>query len=109
MSSLKKLKASEPYEALWKFATAINEMMYGACNTVGSVTLTQNGTTTTLSDTNIKRGCKVFFSLPKTANAATVTGLWADPTSIPANGGSITLTHSAVNHSDLEFDYVVFH
>ena len=70
------------------------------------MTLTANGTTTTLSDNHITRGCKVFL-FPTTAPAATVTGLWADPTSVPAGGGSITLTHSAVAASDLHFDYLI--
>lgn len=107
MSSLRQLRTTPPYDPLWKLATIINKLIGGASNSVGSVTLAQNLTTTTLSDTNIKRGSKVFFSLPKTAHAATVTGLWADPTTVPEKGGMITLTHSAVNQADLNFDYEV--
>lgn len=106
MSRLTSLNVQPPYDPPHKIATLINRLLYGSLNTVGSVTLTQNGTTTTLSDNNIKRVSKVFL-FPTTAHAATVTGLWADPTSVPAIGGMITLTHSAVNQSDLTFDYVV--
>jgi hypothetical protein len=73
---------------------------------VGSVTLTNNGTSTVLSDNKLRQGRRVFL-FPTTAHAATVTGLWADPTSVPAQGGSITLTHGAVAAADLNFDYLI--
>lgn len=106
MSRLQPLRTSPPYDPTWKLAALINRLIGGAVNTVGSVTLTQNGTTTTLSDPNIRRGSVIHFT-PTTAHAATVTGLWYDPTSIPEAGGMVTLTHSAVNQADLDFDYVV--
>lgn len=63
--------------------TLINRLLVGSLNSLGSVTLTDNGTTTTLSDNHLTRGCKVFL-FPTTAHAALVTGLWAGPTSVPA-------------------------
>jgi hypothetical protein len=78
----------------------------GSLNSIGRVTLSDGGNATTLLDNNITRGCKVFLS-PTTADAATVTDLWADPTSIPAIGGSIRLSHAAVAKPDLTFDYLV--
>ena len=73
---------------------------------MGSVTLTNNGTTSVLSDNKLRQGRRVFL-FPTTAHAATITGLWADPASVPAQGGSITLTHGAVTASDLNFDYLI--
>lgn len=84
----------------------VNQIITGHINTVGSVTLTNGGTTTTLMDNAIKRGCRVFL-FPTTAHAATVTGIWTDPTSVPATGGEITINHSSVAQADLNFDYLV--
>lgn len=106
MSKLQSVNAQAPYSAPHLIATLLNKLISGHLNSVGSVTLTQNGTSTVLSDGNIKGTSKIFLT-PKTAHAATVTGLWYDPTTVPMNGGKITLTHSAVNQADLTFDYVV--
>ncbi|HET7174463.1 MAG TPA: hypothetical protein VFK21_00495 [Gammaproteobacteria bacterium] len=106
MSKLPPLRTTPPYDPTAKMATLINRLLVGSLNSLGSVTLTDNGTVTTLSDNHITRGCKVFL-FPTTAHAATVTGLWADPVSVPANGGSITLTHAAVAQPDLNFDYLI--
>lgn len=107
MSQLQQLRTTQPYDEPWKTATLVNLLTNGRLNTVGSVTLTQNGTTTTLSDNHIRRGSKLFLT-PTTAHAATVSGLWYDPASVPEAGGMITLMHAAVNQADLTFDYVVF-
>lgn len=106
MSQLPPLRTTPPYDPTAKVATLINRLLVGSLNSLGSVTLTDNGTTTRLSDNHITRGCKIFL-FPTTAHAATVTGLWADPASVPANGGSITLTHPAVAAADLNFDYLI--
>lgn len=106
MSKLQQLRTSPPYDEPWKTATLVNLLAGGHLNSVGQVTLAQNLTTTTLSDNNIRRGSKLFF-WPTTAHAATVAGLWYDPASVPADGGTITLTHAAVNQADLTFDYLV--
>ena len=87
-------------------ATLVNRILGGSLNSVGSVTLTNNGTTSVLSDNKLRQGRRVFL-FPTTAHAATITGLWADPASVPAQGGSITLTHGAVTASDLNFDYLI--
>lgn len=106
MSQLQQLRTTPPYEEPWKVATLVNLLANGRLNSLGQVTLTQNGTSTVLTDNHIRRGSKLFF-MPTTAHAATVGGLWYDPGSIPAGGGAVTLTHSAVNQNDLQFDYVV--
>jgi len=106
MSKLPPLRTTPPYDPTAKMVTVINRLMVGSLNSVGSVTLTDNGTTTVLSDNHVSRGCKLFL-FPTTAHAAAVTGLWADPTSVPADGGSIRLTHSAAAQADLNFDYLI--
>lgn len=106
MSRLQQLRTTPPYDEAWKVATLINRILNGSLNSVGAVTLTNNGTSTVLSDNKLRQGRRVFL-FPTTAHAAAVTGLWADPTSVPAQGGSITLTHGAVTASDLNFDYLI--
>lgn len=106
MSHLQQLRTTPPYDEPWKVATLVNRILGGNLNSVGSVTLTDNGTTTVLSDNNLQQGRRLFL-FPTTAHAASVSGLWADPTSVPAAGGSITLTHAAVPAMDLNFDYLI--
>lgn len=106
MSKLPPLRTTPPYDPTAKMVTLINRLLVGSLNSLGSVTLTDNGTTTTLMDNHLTRGCKVFL-FPTTAHAAAVTGLWADPASVPAGGGSITLMHSTVAAADLNFDYLI--
>jgi len=106
MSELQQLRTTPPYDEPWKVATLVNLLAGGRLNSVGQVTLAQGATSTTLSDNHIRRGSKLLF-MPVTAHAASVTGLWYDPASIPDEGGRLTLNHSAVNQADLTFDYVV--
>lgn len=106
MSRLQQLRTTPPYDEPWKVATLVNRILGGNLNSVGSVTLTKNGATTVLSDNRIRQGSRLFFT-PTTAHAATVTGLWYDPTTVPADGGVITLTHGSVNQADLIFDYLI--
>ena len=106
MSRLQQLRTTPPYDEPWRVATLVNLLAAGKLNSLGTVTLTRNGTTTTLNDNHIKPGAKLFFT-PTSAEAATVTGLWYDPASVPDGGGSIVLTHPAVDQADLRFDYVI--
>lgn len=111
MSNLPRLSVNPP-DTPQNICRAINNLLNGNVNSVGFVTLAQNATTTTLYD-NHANPQAVYFFTPMTADAATVTGLWYDPTSVPlttagGTGGQITLHHSAVNQSDLKFAYVSF-
>jgi hypothetical protein len=106
MSHLQQLRTTPPYDEPWKVATLVNRILGGNLNSVGSVTLTNDGTSTVLSDNNLRQGRRLFL-FPTTAHAASVNGLWADPTSVPAEGGSISLTHAAVAAADLNFDYLI--
>jgi hypothetical protein len=103
MSQLQQLRTTPPYDSPWNVATLINLLANGRLNTVGNVTLTQNGTSTTLKDNNIRLGSRVFFT-PTTAHAAQVAGLWYAPCT---TAGQLALGHSAVNQADLNFDYVI--
>ena len=107
MSQLQQLRTTPPYDEPWKVATLVNLLAAGKSNTLGQMTLDQNATSTVLKDNNIRPGAKLFFT-PVTAHAATVSGLWYDPGSVPAKGGAVTLHHSAVNQADLRFDYAIF-
>ena len=106
MSKLQQLRTTPPYDEPWKVATLVNLLAEGKSNSLGRLTLTQNGTSTLLTDNHIRPGSKLFFT-PVTSHAASVTGLWCDPSTVPELGGAITLGHSAVNQADLTFDYVV--
>jgi len=106
MSHLQQLRTTPPYDEPWKVATLVNRILGGSINSVGSVTLTNNVTSTLLSDNNLQQGRRVFL-FPTTAHAAAVTGLWADPASVPTQGGRITLNHAAAAQADLNFDYLI--
>ena len=112
MSSLIKVRPlthMEPknwMEPLNQLIAIVNQIITGHLNSVGSVTLANGLTSTTLMDNSIRRGCRVLL-FPTTAHASTVTGIWTDPTSVPAGGGQITINHSAVGQADLNFDYLV--
>ena len=99
-----------PNASIDRIVRVINGLTNGGTNTLGTITLTNNGTTTTLQNNAIRATSVLFFS-PQTANAASVTGLYYDLTSIPVTGsllgGQITLHHSAVAASDLTFGYEV--
>lgn len=88
----------------------VNQLMEGSTNACGAVTLTNGGTTTVLYDNHINPQCKIFL-FPQTANAAAVTGLWYDLSTIPVLGntlaGQITLKHASSAHADLTFGYVI--
>lgn len=106
MSKLQQLRTTPPYDEPWKVATLVNLLSAGKLNSLGQVTLTPAGTSTTLQDNNIRPGSKLFFA-PVTAHAAAVSGLWYDPASVPEMGGTVTLNHPAVSQTDLKFDYVI--
>lgn len=104
------LSVTPPAPMAWVI-NAINQLLNGGSNAVGTVTLTNNGTTTTLYNNLITGNSKLFF-WAQTANAAAVSAsLWYDPTSVVLQtnqqGGSITLNHSASAHADLTFGYEV--
>jgi len=91
-------------ETAWHtLRVAFNSMLAGKLNCAGSVTLTANATSTTLTDTRIG-GSSVILFCPTTANAATAT---ANLRVTSKGDGTATLTHSNTADADKSFDYVV--
>lgn len=105
MSALTKLPVSI-MTSLMDIITHINRLVDGCINGIGTVTLTNGATTTVLTDGRISR-VSVVGLFPQTADAAAVTGLWTDPTSVPATGGQITIHHSNPGATDATFGYTV--
>ena len=103
MSQLQQLRTTPPYDEPWKVATLVNRLLAGRLNSVGKVTLTQNGTSTVLSDNSYRVGSFVFLQA-MTANAATVAAIYIAQSS---TAGQVTISHSAVNQPDLTFSYLI--
>lgn len=81
----------------------INELIRGRSNAVGTVTLTANVTTTTVTKSTINSSAQVFLS-PKTVNAAAAVAT----TYISAIGaGTFTITHANAATTDRTFGYLV--
>jgi hypothetical protein len=103
MSQLQQLRTTPPYDEPWKVATLVNRLLGGRLNSVGTVTLNQNGTSTVLYDNNYRTGSRLLLTAT-TANAAAVTNLYVPHS---ATAGQVTIQHSAVNQPDLSFDYLI--
>lgn len=89
---------------LWNLTDAINAIIDGRSNAVGSVTLTANTTTTVVEDNRFQSEM-IPMLCPMTANAAAAvtTTYVSDRTK-----GSFTLTHANNAQLDREFGYVRF-
>lgn len=81
---------------------AVGNALQGRINTMGAVTLDANGTTSTLTDANIDKTSKIYFT-PTTQNAHDE-GIPAVTTKAK---GSATLTHTNTADVDKTYDYVV--
>ena len=92
-----------PEEHRRKLAEAANLALQGKTLNVNSVTLTQNQTTTTITDERIgTESCLPF--MPTTANAAAA----VSTTYVSARGkGTATLTHANNAQTDRTFVYAV--
>jgi hypothetical protein len=86
-----------------KLADAINRALQGKLNNTGSVTLTANSATTTLTDPRIGKDSVILIQ-PTTANAATATGNVYFGT--PGNG-TVTINHTNNAQTDRTFKYVI--
>lgn len=89
---------------LTKFAFAIQQMAMGRSNAVGSVTLRDGQTTTTVTAPNCGASSKVFL-FPATANAAAVV---ATTYILSANitAGQFIITHASDADTDQTFYWV---
>lgn len=99
-----------PPSPLQQLCIAINQLINGGSNSVGTITLTANATQTILRNNLITSQSVIFFT-PQTAHAQTLGIPWADPTSVPVTGnflgGSITLNHGSAAQTDLTFGYEI--
>lgn len=86
-------------------STTVNNIMRGKTNNTGSVTLTANAATTTLSDPNIGGNSVVNFS-PTTANAAAEVGNGTLYFDAPGSG-SVVIEHANNAQTDRTFNYIV--
>jgi hypothetical protein len=89
---------------LTKFALALQQLAAGRSNAVGTVTLRDGQTTTTVTAPNCGAGSKVFL-FPATANAAAVV---ATTYILAANvtAGQFIVTHASDSDTDQTFYYV---
>lgn len=86
-----------------EIAERINALILGRINTVGTVTLVANATTTTVTDENAHRQVAPIL-IPTTANAAAALAT----TYVSARGsGTFTLTHANAATTDRTFIYVL--
>ncbi len=89
---------------LTKFAFAIQQLAAGRSNAVGSVTLRDGETTTTVAAPNCGAGSHVFL-FPQTANAAAVVATtYVLATNVTA--GQFIITHASDADTDQTFSYV---
>lgn len=87
-----------------RLAQAVNLLIDGKSNNTGSVTLTENVTTTTVTDRRIGDGSTITFC-PETANAAAeLTTMYV---STRTAGASFVLTHANNAQTDRIFKYTI--
>ena len=89
-------------EGLRKVAEVVNSLRDGKINSVGTVTLTANSTTTTITDARISPTSKVL-PIATSATAAATTGLF-----VTAGTGSAVITHNSTADLDRTFSYAIF-
>ena len=84
-------------------ANVIRNLVDGKSNNTGSITLTANATTSTLTDQRVGAN-SVIVLMPKSATAASaMTSLF-----VSARGtGTATLTHDSNAATDRQFEYVI--
>lgn len=84
-------------------AEVVNGIMDGKTNNIGTVTLAQSATTTTLTDARIGIDSVILFT-PTASNAAQeMNHLFISA----QTAGSATITHRNTGHADLTFQYII--
>lgn len=90
-------------EHLYKVGTAVNNILRGKTNNTGSVTLTANAASTTLSDNRIGANSNIHLH-PTTANAAAaLTNVYF---STPGKG-TVVINHANNAQTDRVFNYSI--
>lgn len=85
-----------------EISDAVNAILGGKINAIGTVTLTPSSATTTLTDLNIGLDSGILFS-PMTENARTE----GSPSFSISARGSATLGHNNNAQADRQFFYVI--
>ena len=102
------LSALEPPSLSLAFLTrvqqTVNEMLKGRGNQTGTLTLTANAASTTLTD-NLLTADSVITFMPTTANAAAEIGAGTMYVSA-RNNGSFTIAHANNAQTDRTFYYI---
>lgn len=88
-----------------QIAQAVSRLAAGQSNATGSVTLTANAATTTVTDARMGAASVVLFD-PTTANAATELAAGTMRVSTRA-GGSFTITHANNAQTDRTFKFLI--
>lgn len=83
---------------------AIRDLFAGRSNAVGSITLTANAASTSVTAINCGKDSKIFL-MPKTANASAEFGNGTIYVGTVANG-SFTITHANNANADKSFFWV---
>ena len=92
-------------EHLRKLAFAVNQLIDGKHNAVGSVTLTANQTTTAVSDNRAGTASVISF-MPTSANAAAELGAGGMYVSVRGDS-TFTITHANNAQTDRDFEYSI--
>lgn len=98
------LRGVSAEQQLTRHAESINGLISGRQDVTGSVTLTANSATTTVTDNQFESGMVPVF-VPTTANAAAaIGGMYVSA----RTEGGFTLTHANNAQADKSFLYVRF-
>lgn len=95
---------TDKQEWLRKLTEVVNSLRDGKINSVGSVTLTANDTTTTVADSRAGGDSKIVFTATTSNAAGAVGGMYVSAKA----KGSFTITHANTAATDKDFDYVLF-
>lgn len=87
---------------LKKLTSAVNNILNGKINSISSVTLTANTTTTTVADLRCTAS-SVISLMPTSSNAAAALAT----TYITVTKQSFTITHANTSSTDRTFNYAV--
>ena len=86
-------------------ARNMQDMLAGAHNACGNVTLTANAATTTKTDPRVSPASRILF-MPLTSNAAQQ--LYGGTMYVSSRGqGTFTITHANNAQTDREYDYAI--
>ena len=91
-------------DLVMNMAQIVQAIMRGETNNTGTVTLTENTTTTTVTDQRVHANSDIFLT-PKTASAVSMEGLDTYISSI--GDGTFTITHVNAASTDRTFGYAV--